>query len=1011
MSGRLAKMFSALFACSPKKSFVVPEILFLLDEKKEKPGKFSGNRVASFRAFIRRIFSRNFPVFNALAAVLCFIIVPGLIVNKGMDAVLDRMVADRHARLSERLEERLDRLEFFVQNEQFAHFLLWGLCRTPSGEPQSFARIRPKLARLKAMFPGAFSFVIADAGGQPLESYSDLSGFNYLFRQTFQLTADLERASIEGSGYESVPALETRLNRLKPLLGALLRPEDMLIPFRPQRSGRSILVSAGEDKFHIWYGSGADFRLICFISRSFIRGNDGLQWAVRALNLSDPDTVTGFAPYPPANDDLVPALSEKKSAEVVLALARHEELGSYSSEKADSVVACRFLNNRWRGFCFRAGDRFADAAEMRNFALAFLARMILIAGFILFVYQLRHPVALTVKLKVSIFFVYAVFIPLLAISSLTMQYVAHSEAEILSDLKSQLQHAVEKIDADYQWFLRRIADETTAHIAATIMKKPEILDEHAALVQFNEELRRKVGHDEILLIDLSARDYLQNISQKVSRSRGMMKSACVEALKIITGSKVSGAREKFTPLAFHFAQDLQIKQNRISYLGVGDFEVGAYYSLILPQGKKKEDAIIAALIWEFGRLHRRYAREKIADPGNGADVRFAVLGRSDSRFVVAPPGADENLLRLMKVSINRQTVHAGQIRLDNRNFVVVAMPGKNLNRLILAAMIPAERVRAHAHTIMLKASLFAALLLAIAVAGVFLLQKWIFRPLTAIREGIEAIGRRDFKARLPQISNNELGRLVAAFNHSLENLQELAVAGVVQESLVSEPFLSCGRIEAVALSRTMTDLGGDFFYFSKTEDKKVLAFVGDATGHGIPAALSMAMARSVMLFEEGQGAVTGPGLMERFNSVFCSLRAQGSKDFMTALCAFIDAETGVAELINAGHPFPMLLRAGAARAELLSDICGLPPGFDRRRVFAPFKIRLFPGDCLILFTDGFVEGVSCDGRQVGFHELAKLIAECAAQDLRSHLEQVSAALERKIETAQDDCTMLMLRYM
>jgi len=983
----------------------------LLAEKSEKPENFTGSRGARLRGFIREAFSRKFPVFNALAVVLCFIVVPGLIVHKGMDAILGRIAAVRHEKINERLEERLDRLEFFVQNEQFAHFLLYGLCKTAAGEPETFAGLKHKLARLKARFPGAFSFVIADSNGQPLENYSDLSGFNYLFRQTFQLTADLERATAEGAGLEAVAGLETRLSRLKPLLGNLLRPEDLLIPFRPQRSGRSILVSAGEEKFHFWYGSGSDFRLLCFISRSFIRGSEGLQWAVKALNRLDPDTVTGFAPYPPANEDLVPALSEKKAAEVVLALARHEELGFHAAEKAESVIACRFLNNRWRGFCFWAGGRLTDTAEMQNFSLAFLARIFLLAGFVIFVYQLRHPISLTVKLKVSVFFVYAVCLPLLAISSLTMQYIGHSEAEMVNDLKSQLQHAIEKVDADYQWFLRRLATETTAYLSETILKQPEMLAEHAALVRFHDGLQQRVGHDEILLVDLSARDYLQSISQKVARSRGVMKSACVDALKIITDKNVSGVREKFQPLAFHLAQDLQIKQNRVTYLGVGDFEVGAYYRLMLPSGKKMEESMIAVLIWEFGRLHRRYAREKIAAQVQDADVRFAVLDRNDGRFIVAPPGADENLLRLMKVSINRQTVQAGLIRLNNRNFVVVAMPGRNLNRLILAAMIPAETVKAHADAIMLKAMLFAGLLLVIAVAGVFLLQQWIFRPLSAIREGIEAIGRRNFATRLPQISNNELGRLVAAFNHSLENLQELAIAGVVQESLVSEPSIACGHIEAAALSRTMTDLGGDFFYFAKIADKKVLAFVGDATGHGIPAALSMAMARSVMLFEEGQGAVTGPGLMERFNSVFCSLRAQGSKDFMTALCAVIDAETGEAELINAGHPFPMLLRAGAARAELLSDICGLPPGFDRRRVFTPVKIRLFPGDSLILFTDGFVESVSRDGRQVGFHELARLIAACAGQNAKKHLEQVFAALERKVETAQDDCTMLILRYM
>ena len=209
----MAKLFSAVFAFSPKKSVLVLEILFLSAEKNEKAEKNSGSRGDRLRAFIRQAFSRNFPVFNALAAVLCFIVVPGLIIHKGMDAVLDRMVADRHEKLSSRLEERLDRLEFFVQNEQFAHFLLSGLCKTSTGEPKAFASVRSKLARLKAMFPGAFSFVIADASGRPLETHSDLSGFNYLFRQAFQLTAELEKASIEGLGHEAILDLETQIGR------------------------------------------------------------------------------------------------------------------------------------------------------------------------------------------------------------------------------------------------------------------------------------------------------------------------------------------------------------------------------------------------------------------------------------------------------------------------------------------------------------------------------------------------------------------------------------------------------------------------------------------------------------------------------------------------------------------------------------------------------------------------------------------------------------------------------
>lgn len=132
---------------------------------------------------------------------------------------------------------------------------------------------------------------------------------------------------------------------------------------------------------------------------------------------------------------------------------------------------------------------------------------------------------------------------------------------------------------------------------------------------------------------------------------------------------------------------------------------------------------------------------------------------------------------------------------------------------------------------------------------------------------------------------------------------------------------------------------------------------------------------------------------------------------MTALCLEIDTRTGVVGLINAGHPFPIMLHSEKGDFRLLSEVKGLPPGFDRRRTFVPCYVQLSPGDCLVLFTDGLVESTDREGRQTGFAGLARLIDESRSPSLLQHLGNIFAAFDLVSEKRQDDCTLLMVRYL
>lgn len=817
---------------------------------------------------------QKFLLLNGLAVFLCFVLLPGVIIFLGADASVSQYVARQSSKARHELESRLDQLEFFASGDQFAHSLLFMLCRNDAGDLQNLSALQPALNRLRKKFPGAFSFVVADHSGRVIGNLSDLGGFNYFYRQAFSLIGDASDAAARNLDSGAVNDLEVRLNRLRPFLGDLFRSEDLLMPFRGRRAGRSILVSGSFSKYHLWYGVGSDFRLLCFINRDFIRGKAGLVYASSMLNKLYPDTVTGFAPFPPEEKNLIPDLSGKAAADTILALARSEGpffAGGHEIGKAP--ILCRFIHQNWRGFSFFKNNPVPGAREIRMKMLALLLRVLLISGFVLSVYQLKRPIALTVKLKIFAFFAYSICLPLLVIASLTMQYIVQSEASLINGLRSDSQRVIEKIDHDYEWYLKKQAKNLSSYFRQTIENDPSILADKSALKKFDQGLYEAVCHDEVIILDPLGNDLLQGTGTRVSRNRGLLKSIGADALKISLSEHVSEVRNKFQILALHLAVDLYHKQNCISYLGVGDYELGVFYLLLRPVGYDVGKTLFATVLWQLENLHRHYIVSSFQNKSSRpVDRQLAVLDIQDDRFVVAPEKAGSGLMRFMKLSLNRHSNQSDLLRVNGRDYIAVAIPGKNLNKLILAALVPAEIVKRHSATIIFRAQIFAVLLVLVMMATFFLLHAWIFRPLAGLKAGIEAIAARNFHKRLEIVCDNELGRLTAAFNHSLETLQELAVAGVVQESLLPEPHLSLNRVEVVAKINAMTDLGGDYFDMVRLDGERLLIFIGDATGHGIPAALSMAMAKAVLL-HESQREISASGLMHQLNQVFCSLRA------------------------------------------------------------------------------------------------------------------------------------------
>jgi sigma-B regulation protein RsbU (phosphoserine phosphatase) len=238
--------------------------------------------------------------------------------------------------------------------------------------------------------------------------------------------------------------------------------------------------------------------------------------------------------------------------------------------------------------------------------------------------------------------------------------------------------------------------------------------------------------------------------------------------------------------------------------------------------------------------------------------------------------------------------------------------------------------------------------------------------------------------------------------------RDLEAARDIQERLLPPVPATVAGLEAGAMLRSSTVVGGDFFDLVPMGDRIGVA-VGDVSGKGIPAALLMVMTRT--LLREIARDLEAPGaVLSRLNRSLC--RDMPPSMFVTMVLAVLDpADVGGVALSGAGHPDPVLVpAAGEARVAALGEAAGPPLGMFEDARFDQTALRLGAGDALVLLTDGILEAQEADGRRPGVAALLPLLARqrgLPPQGLaRALCEDV---LRRGGSRIQDDMTVFTLR--
>jgi len=238
---------------------------------------------------------------------------------------------------------------------------------------------------------------------------------------------------------------------------------------------------------------------------------------------------------------------------------------------------------------------------------------------------------------------------------------------------------------------------------------------------------------------------------------------------------------------------------------------------------------------------------------------------------------------------------------------------------------------------------------------------------------------------------------------------ELKVVADIQRSLLPAALPEVPGLDLAAHYETSRHAGGDYYDFFPVGDDRWGVLIADVSGHGTPAAVLMAITRTLARMDPEPPACPAD-LLTRLNRRLAELYTMQNGTFVTAFYGVYDAADRSLCYASAGHNPPRLKRCADGTLITLSGTAGLPLGVDRDTAYGRATQRLVPGDQIVFYTDGITEAFSPAGELFGTERLDRVLSNCGVT-ARGLVDEVLAAVRTFAagRPADDDRTLLVAK--
>ena len=339
---------------------------------------------------------------------------------------------------------------------------------------------------------------------------------------------------------------------------------------------------------------------------------------------------------------------------------------------------------------------------------------------------------------------------------------------------------------------------------------------------------------------------------------------------------------------------------------------------------------------------------------------------------------------------------------------------------IIAAMPETEA------TFMRDASIYTAVFMQIIVfATLFvfiyvLIKRVIINNLKKVNSSLGRITGGDLNVMVDVRSNEEFASLSDDINSTVATLKryiaeaaaridkELEYAKQIQLSALPTNFPTHEDYSIYAQMIAAKEVGGDFYDFYKLNENTVAFLVADVSGKGIPAAMFMMTAKTIIK-DLAEGGMPVNEIFTKANQKLCENNESGM--FVTAWMGILDIPSGNLKFANAGHNPPILKRADG-KFEYLKTRAGFVLAGMEGVKYRMGELTLCSGDRLFLYTDGVPEATNAQNELYGENRLLEFVNDNLSLDATNLLPKLKSNIDEFVGEAPqfDDITMLMFDY-
>ena len=240
---------------------------------------------------------------------------------------------------------------------------------------------------------------------------------------------------------------------------------------------------------------------------------------------------------------------------------------------------------------------------------------------------------------------------------------------------------------------------------------------------------------------------------------------------------------------------------------------------------------------------------------------------------------------------------------------------------------------------------------------------------------------------------------------------ELTLAARIQSDSLPNVFPAFPDRKEFDIFASMTpakEVGGDFYDFFMIDDDHLCLLIADVSGKGIPAALFMMSAKSI-ISNNAMKSKSPAEILENSNNEICQRNTEDM--FITVWLGILEISTGKLVAANAGHEYP-ILRGKDGRFKIVNDNHGAVIGGFEGVTFSDYELNLGSGSKLFLYTDGVPEATDADSNMFGEKRLVDALNEDPEASPEVLLGNVRNAVDGFVKDAEqfDDLTMLCLEY-